>query len=288
MLEHTDWEFTCVCSWRHQGNPLNIPIDRRVQVVTHDLTGPLPDLGDFEHILHLAAESHVDRSIAQPVEFIENNVSSALQMLEYARKHPPSTFLLFSTDEVYGATHHEEWDVLLPSNPYSASKAAQEMIGIAYWSTYRVPVVITNSNNIVGPNQNKEKYLPKLIDLISRGEEVTIHVSSTGKPGKRYYNPVQNTGSALKFILNQNLFRAKRPARFSLPGGEELDNQEFAELVAESLGLPLKSRQVEVSSIRPGYDEFYAKTDGWLEEVGWKPEVSLREALPDIIRSYLE
>lgn len=290
LLENTDWEFTCICSWRHKGNPLNVPASDRVEVITHDLTGPIPDLGNFDYILHMAAESHVDRSQKYPVEFIENNVSSTLQILEYAREHPPKTFIMFSTDEVYGATEHAEWDVLLPSNPYAASKAAQEMISIAYWSTYKVPVVITNSNNIVGPNQNKEKYFAKLIDLIGRGEEVQVHTIN-GRPGKRYYNPVQNVANALKFILELGLCRDERrdrPPRFSLPGGEELDNLEFAILVAESLGKELNFHRVDVGSIRPGYDEFYARTDGELAQIGWKPIISLRDALPDIIRSYTE
>lgn len=287
LLEKTDWEFTCIASWRHQGNPLNIPRNDRVSVVTHDLKGPIPDIGIFDYILHLASESHVDRSQQYPVEFIENNVSSTLQMLEYARRYPPKAFIQFSTDEVFGATEHEEWDILLPSNPYSASKAAQEMIAISYWSTYGVPVVITNSNNIVGPRQDEEKYLAKLIGLISNNERVQIHVSN-GRPGTRYYNPVQNVADALKFILDRSPYErdSDRPPRFNLPGGEELNNLQLAELVADSLGKKLHYELVDVSTIRPGYDEFYARTDGALQHMGWKPIISLREALPDIIRSY--
>lgn len=285
FLRYTDWEFTCLCSWRHKGNPLNVPRCERVKVVTHDLVGPLPDLGDFTHILNLASESHVDRSIADPVGFIENNVSSTLQMLEYARVHPPRTFIQFSTDEVYGATNHDEWDVLLPSNPYAASKAAQEMIAIAYWRTYKVPVVITNSNNIVGPNQDKEKYVPKLIDLISRGEPVTIHVSN-GKPGKRFYNPVQNVADALIFILRQYYSAdTDRPPRYNIPGGEELDNLQMANEIAALLMKPTNAKFVDVETIRPGYDTFYAKTAGALQKLGWKPVMTLADALADIVKA---
>lgn len=287
LLENTEWEFICISSWRHKGHPFNMPKSPRIQNVTLDLVGPIPDMGKFDYILHLASESHVDRSLKCPVEFIENNVSSTLQVLEYARRFPPQRLILFGTDEVFGAKEHEEWDVLLPSNPYSASKAAQEMIGIAYWSSYGVPVILTNSNNIVGPNQNKEKFLAKLIDLISRDQKVQIHVSN-GQPGKRYYNPVQNVANALLFILEHELVASDRPPRFNLPGGEELNNLELAQLVAESLGKRLLYDLVDVASIRPGYDEFYARTDGALQVMGWKPIISLRDALPDIIRSYTE
>lgn len=287
LLDNTDWEFTCISSWRHKGSPLNMPKSERVTVVTADLAGQMPRVGQFDYVLHLASESHVDRSIQDPVTFIENNVSSTLQMLEYARRWPPKVFVLFSTDEVFGAKEHDEWDVLLPSNPYSASKAAQEMIAIAYWSTYQVPVVITNSNNIVGPNQHLEKYLPKLVDLITHGEEVTVHTSNE-QPGRRFYNPVQNVANALKFILENYEDGTDRPPRFNLPGGEELDNFELAHLVAFILGKELHVKFVDVATIRPGYDEFYPRTDGALQQMGWKPVISLRDALPGIIRSYIE
>jgi dTDP-D-glucose 4,6-dehydratase len=292
LLEHTDWEFTAVCSWRHKGDPLNVPKDPRVRVVTHDLCGPLPKIGYHHYILHLASESHVDRSIQEPVAFIENNVSSTLQVLEFACKFMPEVFVMFSSDEVFGAKEHAEWDVLLPSNPYSASKAAQEMIAIAYWSTYSVPVVITNSNNIVGPNQNPEKYLPKVVHLIENNDEVVVHTLN-GEPGRRFYNPVQNVADALMYILkNYAALRYvgydDRPLRFNIPGGDELNNWELAQEVADIMQRPLHSRLVDVRGIRPGYDEFYAKTDGRLRQCGWEPVVSLRDALPEIIDSYLE
>lgn len=291
LLDKTDWDFVCICSWRHFGNPLNIKPNPRVTVVTHDLVGPVPEIGDFDCILNLASDSHVDRSIKNPVAFIENNVSSTLQMLEYARKHVPKVFLQFSTDETYGAMDHKEWDVLLPSNPYSASKAAQEMICIAYWKTYKVPIVITNSNNIVGKNQNPEKFVPMIVGLINEGKEVSIHTSN-GKPGKRYWNAVENVADALLFILNQvpavytNTLENKvdRPDKYNLSGGEELDNLQMAQLVAFILGKELKYNLVDAETIRPGYDEFYAYTFGELDKRGWKPVVDLRTCLERFIK----
>lgn len=279
MLNNTDWQFTLICSWRHKGNPLNVPISNRVEVITHDLVGPIPEIGHFDYILNLASESHVDRSIKDPVNFIENNVSLMLQVLEYARTHTPEKLLHFSTDEVYGANDHNEWDVLLPTNPYSASKACQEVICIGYRDQYKIPIIITNSNNIVGPNQNPEKFVPLLINLISAGKEVTIHTSN-GKAGRRHYNPVANVASALLFILDQPYdWKSKRLPRYSLGGGKELNNLDMAKLIAEILGKPLKYKLVDVKTIRPAYDDFYPETKGSLVAMGWKPIQTLREGL---------
>lgn len=293
LLDETDWAFTCVSSWRHKGSSQRLAPHDRLDVITHDLIGPLPELGGFDFILNLASESHVDRSIESPVAFIENNVSTTLQMLEYARRHPPTLFVQFSTDEVFGAVEHDEWDVMLPSNPYAASKAAQEMCAIAYWSTYRIPVVITNSNNIVGPRQDGEKFVPKIVDLIRRGEIVTIHTSD-GRPGRRHYNSVRNIADAVHFLLRNadglrgNLeqmgwARADRPLRVSIPGGLEIDNFEMAKLVADMMGARLKWVYVDAETVRPGYDEFYGRSGGALEKCGWAPRFTVFDELQRIV-----
>lgn len=285
LLEKTDWSFVATCTWRHKGNPLFMQSwGERVKVIRHDLTGVMPNLGHFDYILNLASESHVDRSIADPIPFIENNVSSVLQVLEYARKYPPKVFLHFSTDEVYGAMEHKDWDVLLPSSAYSSSKGAQELFCISHWKSYHVPVVITNSNNIVGPNQDPEKFVPKIVDLISRNQEVTIHTAN-GKPGRRHWNPVENVTDALLFILNEvpkmvTSYPANdRPPRYGLGGGHELDNLEMAQLIAKLLDKPLKYHLLEGEAVRPGYDASYPKTEGALEQMGWVPPVTLEEGL---------
>jgi dTDP-glucose 4,6-dehydratase len=281
MLNNTDWEFTCICSFRHMGNPLNIPMSERVTVITADLRGVIPDIGDFDYIIHLASESHVDRSQDDPVNFIENNVSSTLQVLEYARKHKPEKFIMFSTDEVYGARKHDDWDILLTTSPYSASKGAQELFGIAYYNTYQLPIIITNCNNVVGPNQHPEKFVPKIAKLIKEGKTVDLHVNK-GKYGRRIYNPVNNVSSALKFILTRSYRNphTQFPPRYSLTGGEELNNLQMAELVAEILGKKLKYRDIEATTVRPGYDDFYNESnEDKLDEDGWVRQTTLKEGL---------
>jgi dTDP-glucose 4,6-dehydratase len=283
-LEVTDWEFTCLCSWRHKGCPLNLQFansNPRVTVISHDLTGELPDLGYFDYIINGASESHVDRSNVDSVNFIENNISLMLQVLEYARRYPPKVLLQFSTDEVYGAMAHKEWDVMMPSSPYAASKACQELICIAYWKTHKVPVVITNSNNVVGPNQNPEKFVPKVIQQIKNNEEITIHTAN-GMPARRHWNPVENIADALLFILEKTPSMypdADRPDKYGLGGGHELDVLEMAQLLAKILNLPLKYHLLDGEAVRAGIDASYPKTEGTLEALGWSAPVTLEEGL---------
>lgn len=291
FLNNTKWEFTIICSFRHMGSPFNVPLSNRVKVVTMDLKGTIPDLGKFDYIMHLASESHVDRSITDPLNFVENNVSITLQILEYARKHVPKRFLLFSTDEVYGAREHQDWDILLPTNPYAASKACQEMIAISYYNTYKLPIIITNANNIVGKNQHPEKFVPKIIKSLKEGKPITIHTSN-GRLGKRFYNPVDNIASAIIFIMRlkheprelHGIFSdydafETGPPRYALVGGEVKDNLEIAKLVAKILGIPLKYKLIDVKSVRPAYDNFYDEGEPKLKTMGWTPPVTLEEGL---------
>lgn len=282
MLENTDFEFICACSWRHKGNPLRLQKhvgDKRVDVLTHDLTGVMPDLGHFDYILNLASESHVDRSISDPVPFVENNISLMLQVLEYARKYPPKLLIQFSTDEVFGHTE-EVSDVLWPSNPYSASKASQELIVSAYRKTYGIQAVVTNSNNIIGEGQDPEKYVAKLAEQIRNGEKVTVHAQN-GELGRRRYNPVDNVSAGLMFLIDnyKPVPQNERTPRFGLTGGRELDNLEMAKLVAKVMDKPLDYEVIDVATVRPGYDQRYPNVNTVLEDMGFIPPLTLEEGL---------
>lgn len=154
LLAKTNWSIVSLDSYRHRGDSERHVKNDRVTYLQHDCSHPMSSrlikkIGYVNFIAHLASDSHVDRSITDPVPFVENNIKVTLHMLEYARMiRGLQAFLQISTDEVYGAapegTKHAEWSPILPSNPYSASKAAQEAIAISYWRTYGVPIVITN------------------------------------------------------------------------------------------------------------------------------------------------
>jgi dTDP-glucose 4,6-dehydratase len=200
-----------------------------------------------------------------PVAFIENNVSVALQMLEYARMHPCQRFVQFSSDEVFGP------DGEGPSSPYAASKAAQESIAHAYRRTYGVPVVVTNSSNIIGPMQDAEKFLPRVARAVQSSGFVTIH-QHLGVVGSRFYDVVDNVASALVFICERTM-----SGEYQLGPGTELTNLEMAQRIADTLELPLNYELVEVGSIRPGYDQHYHHVGNILS--GWEPVSTFDEGL---------
>jgi dTDP-glucose 4,6-dehydratase len=312
MLEHilknTDWEVVGVASWEHKGTPERIEevleghpeFRERLTIITHDLNALFPErtkarIGKVDYILNIASDSHVDRSITDPVPFVKNNVNIALTMLELAREVEPKAFLQFSTDEVYGAApdgvNHKEWASMLPSNPYSASKVCQEAIAISYWRTYGVPLIITNTMNLIGPFQDPEKYTAQLIRKISRGEEVTVH-GADGRIGSRYYLHARNAADAILHIL-KNVTPVKykedvvdRPDRFNIVGEVELDNLALAEKVATILEKPLRYRLVDFHSIttRPGHDRRYALDGEKLREFGWSVPVDFDQSLESYIK----
>ena len=176
LLVHTDWEIICPCSWKHKGTPERIiesdvylENKDRVQVITHDLVSPFTEqtiksFGEIDYILNVASESHVDRSITDPVPFVKNNVDLVLNMLELARTLKVKKFIQFSTDEVYGVApdgvDHKEWSSIVPSNPYSASKASSDHLVSSYYHTYGLPMLMTNCSNNYGPYHFPEKLIP--------------------------------------------------------------------------------------------------------------------------------
>jgi dTDP-glucose 4,6-dehydratase len=293
LLINTDWEIVCVCSWRHKGIPERVKnalagdedFRNRVTIITHDLTAPFTErtkksLGKIDYILNIASNSHVNRSITNPEEFIVGNTALAFNMLELARELKPTLFLQFSTDETFGpapeGVNFHEWSPVIPSNPYSASKACQEAIAISYWRTYRVPVVITNTMNLVGQTQDPEKYPSQLIRKIHNGEEVTIH-GKEGDIGSRFYIHARNAADAVLYIITNLppvLYKEDEvlvPDRYNIVGEVELNNLELAELTAKMMGKTLTYKLEPCPTERPGHDKRYALSGKKLADKGWKP-----------------
>ncbi len=299
LMVNTDWEFVCICSWQHKGTPERLEnaingLDKsRVTVITHDLVSPLTPLtkkrlGHIDYILNIASNSHVNRSIDNPAEFVLGNTALAFNMLEFAREIKPELFLQFSTDEVYGVApegvNHKEWASIVPSNPYSASKAAQEAIAISYWRTYNVPVILTNTMNLFGETQDAEKYTAQLIKKIVNDETVTVH-GSEGNIGSRFYLHARNAADAVYFILKNlppklyNEGENLLPDRYNIVGDIEMDNLELAKLVAKMLGKELKYELMDFHKGRSGHDRRYALDGTKLKELGWTAPMEFESSL---------
>ncbi len=217
ILKNTDWEVVTLDRLDFSGNLNRLhdvlkdfsPADRaRVKVVFHDLkaaVNPLiaADIGKVDYILHLAAGSHVDRSIEFPMEFVMDNVVATCNILDYARGLDHlERFVYFGTDEVFGPAPngilYGENDRYNSTNPYSASKAGGEELAVAFHNTYGVPVYITHTMNVFGQRQHPEKFIPMCIKRARDGEAITIHSDVTKEiPGSRHYIHAEDVADAL-------------------------------------------------------------------------------------------
>lgn len=238
----------------------------------------------------MAAETHVDNSINNPVETINNNVSSTVNILEFARKLKMLIkFFYFSTDEVfgpaYGKTAYKEWDRHLPTNPYSASKSAGEAISLSYHNTYNVPIIILNSMNAFGERQHVEKFIPKVIKYILEGKEIKIHCDKTQSiPGSRFYIHARNISNAIMFLID----RGRVGDKYNIVGEKEMNNLELALFISKVMNKPLKYELVNFHGDRPGHDLRYCLNGEKLESLGWVLPISFEQSLTKTIKWTLE
>lgn len=306
IMHNTDWDVIGVDSFRHKGE-----FDRitevckehpdwllRTTIIIHDLIAPLTErqiekIGEVNHVINLASLSDVQASIDDPVPFIRNNTEIMLNILEFVRLVKPRTFLHFSTDEVYGSAEidqgHKEWSTILPSNPYSASKASQEAIAIAYWRSYSVPLIITNTMNNFGEMQQPNKYPVIIQRKVEAGEEVQIHAAPDGGVGTRYYLHSRNAADAVIFILKNTtpymhkVGKVDRPDRYNIVGDKQIDNLQLAQTIADLMGKKLKHKLVNFHDSNPGHDRHYGLDGAKLSELGWRSPMSFEESMKNTI-----
>jgi len=307
LLNNTDWEIITLDRLDYSGNlnrlhDLMLGFDpevrKRVRIVHHDLKAELNplvrnEIGQVDYVLHLAAGSHVDRSIDYPMEFVMDNVVGTCNILEFARSQDNlERFIYFSTDEVFGPApdgiKYKENDRYNSTNPYSASKAGGEELAVAYENTYGLPVYITHTMNVFGERQHPEKYIPMTIRKVRDGETVTVHSDKTRTiPGSRHYIHAEDVSSAILFLLNhEGKFEptwgnAKCP-KFNIVGAEELNNLQLAQIIAEAQGKELSYELVDFHSSRPGHDLRYALDGDKMKELGWVPAKSVTERIKEV------
>lgn len=302
LLEHlllnTEWEIVTLDRLGTSGNYNRLTnsavwerFHQRVKPFWHDLRSPINEilakqLGDVRCIFHLAANSHVDRSIVDPVRFAMDNVVGTTHLLQYGRglKHL-GRFFYFSTDEVFGPAPHgvqyKEWERYHAGNPYAASKAGAEEMCLAFYNTYAVPVIISHCMNVFGERQHFEKYVPMVIRKVLEGETVKIHADKTRtKPGSRYYIHARNVAAATLFLY----YHGQVGEKYNIVGEREVNNLQMAELIADYVGKPLKYEMVDWHSSRPGHDLRYGLDGSKMHEMGWRLPVVFEHSLERTVR----
>lgn len=301
ILNRTDWDVVSLDRLDYSGNLNrlhnvleNSPHKSRVKIVFHDLKAEInphvvSHIGKVDIILHLAAGSHVDRSIDFPMEFALDNTIGTLNILQYSRTQDLQRFVYFSTDEVFGpapdGVKYKEQDRYNSTNPYSASKAAAEEFCVAFENTYQLPIYITHTMNVFGERQSPEKFIPLCTRRIHKGEKITIHSDpSKTKAGSRHYIHARDVADALLFLLHQPTISmvdyggAKCP-KFNIVGKEEWDNLRVATTISDIQNKPLHYEMVDFHSSRPGHDLRYALDGSLMQKLGWVPQMDVMERL---------
>jgi|TARA_X000000950_G_scaffold15482_1_gene16767 dTDP-glucose 4,6-dehydratase len=298
ILSTTDWEIITLDRLDFSGNLNRLKEvvssypeseQKRVKVVHHDLKAELnPEIsatiGKIDYISHLAAGSHVDRSISYPLEFVMDNVVGTAHILDYARKIDGlERFAYFSTDEVFGPAppgiYYKENDRYNSTNPYSASKAGAEELVVAFENTYGLPAIITHTMNVFGERQNPEKYIPMVIKKVRDGELVTVHSNAKKTvAGSRHYIHAEDVAEALLFLYGYDLYSLKaditgaKCQKFNIVGKDEIDNLQLAQFIAETQNKELIYEMVDFHSQRPGHDLRYSLDGAKMAKMGWEPK----------------
>jgi len=294
ILDNTDWNIVSLDRLDFSGNLNRLQEvvgsrkdKKRVKVVHHDLKAPLnpqitSSIGKVNYVAHLAAGSHVDRSIDYPMEFVLDNVVGTANILEYAKTLDTlDKFVYFSTDEVFGPApgevKYKENDRYNSTNPYSASKAGAEELVVAFENTYQMPNIITHTMNVFGERQHPEKFIPMCINKVLKGEKIWIHGNKEKtEAGSRHYIHAKDVASALLFLLNNDTPSVPdetgiKCPKYNIVGSEEIDNLSLALYISAVLKKKLKYEIIDFHSSRPGHDLRYALCGDKMKSIGWTP-----------------
>lgn len=276
---------------------------KNLKVVFHDLRAEINDqlaeqIGHVDFIVHMAAGSHVNRSIQNPLMFVQDNVVGTCNLLEYARKRLPNLekFINFGTDEVFGSApegvEFYEYDRYNSRSPYSATKAGAEELCVAYENTYGMPIYCTHTMNVFGERQLKEKFIGIVINKLLHNETIDIHCDpETGtKSGLRHWIHAADVADATLFIMNlpHKQFALANPdftcPKFNIVGQREISNLEVAETIAKIMNKPLKYNLVSYDLQRPGHDFRYALNGNYMHKLGWSPKYDFYTRIEQVVK----
>jgi len=290
LLKETSHQIINLDALTYAGNLENlkeIENHPRYQFIKGDICNPelVEEIlsSGVEAVVNFAAESHVDRSILEPQNFLQTNFFGTAVLLESARRHPLKVFLQVSTDEVYGPIMEgfaDENYPLNPSSPYSASKASADLLCLAYHHTYQVPVMIARLSNNYGPYQFPEKLIPLFITNALENQPLPLYGDGLYVRDWLY---VEDACQALLLILEEG----KIGEVYNVGGGELKTNLEVTELILKTLGKPRSL--IQFVKDRPGHDRRYALNSEKIKtQLGFEPSVNFEEGLKRTIKWYQE
>ncbi len=246
-------------------------------------------LPNCDYVVNTAAESHVGNSIIDSEDFIHSNVVGVKNLLDLIRNKPANVdkrpiFFHFSTDEVYGDItegEHIETDILKPSNPYSASKAAADMLIIAWARTYGINYIIIRPTNNYGIGQYPEKLIPISVKMLQRGRKIRLH--DKGEPVRNWLHSA-DTATAVTTIIESGT----SDEIYNVAGGFEQKNKETVQKIIHSYFEDNRecSEYIDVGHVRQGQDVRYALNDDKLKALGWKPEKMFDDEIKGIVEYY--
>jgi len=254
-------------------------------LLSADLIKYVIETEGVDTIIHAAAQTHVDNSFGNSFAFTENNVMGTHVLVETAKNSGIKRFIHVSTDEVYGSSYdgeerHVESDVLEPTNPYAATKAAAENIVKSYYYSYKMPVIITRGNNVYGPHQYPEKIVPKFIRRLVNGEPCCLHGDGSNS---RHFIYVEDVAAAFLTILHKGV----EGETYNIGCEEECTNLEIAEKLVQAVKPGSKtSDHITFVADRPFNDVRYYISSKKLMSLGWAPEVGLEEGLKRTVEWY--
>jgi dTDP-glucose 4,6-dehydratase len=246
-------------------------------------------LYDCDYVINTAAETHVGNSIANSDDFVHSNINGVHNLLELIKNHrgeniSKPTLLHFSTDEVYGDIEegeHIETDLLKPSNPYSATKAAADMLVLAWARTYNLPYIIVRPTNNYGIGQYVEKLIPKACKYLKLGRKIPLH--NNGTPIRNWLH-AQDTADAIITIIESGV----ENEIYNICGGFEQSNLDTIKklLILNNINSEDINKYIDWSYSRIGQDIRYALDDSKLKALGWEPQVKFDKELPLIVEYY--
>jgi dTDP-glucose 4,6-dehydratase len=289
LATHPDWRITTLDKLTYAGrleNLQGVMEHPRHEFVKGDVAeaavaGPL--VRDSEIVVHFAAETHVDRSIANAGEFIKTDIYGTFVLLEAARQTPAlRRFVQISTDEVYGSVPSgasRETDELKPRNPYSASKAGADRLAYSYWATYKVPVIVTRASNNYGPNQFPEKIIPLFIT--NAIDDIPVPLYGDGLNERDWLHVLDHCRG-----LDVAIARGVDGEVYNIGGGNHVRNVDLTRRILQLVGR--SESLIKPVADRPGHDRRYSLDTSKLQSLGWRPQLAFEQGLAETVAWYRE